>query len=618
MDSILIVDDDKLNLKNLSNLLVADYQVILAKNGSQGIDKASRYVPDLILLDLYMPDMDGFDVVRQLKSSILTEDIPIIILTGSVAGDNEELGLNLGANDYVHKPFNPAVLKARIRTQLALREQKKSLSLLTQKLQEANVAKSRFVASMSHEIRTPLTTVLGFAEALRNQEIKPENYADAFIQIEQNGRHLLGLINDVLDFSKIEAKQLELNIESYDFIQLINEIKSICTNIHRKNGVDFICDFQYPLPQTIEIDAVRLRQILLNLVSNSVKFTEKGYIRLEISYIPEKNELQFKVTDTGIGMDSQTIEKLFKPFTQAGANITSRYGGTGLGLSISQHLATAMFGEIKVASQLDKGSEFCLHLYQVAKTNVPLIKKEKHYTHQTTNELKLYPLSGRVLLAEDHHVNRQLVEMLLRQWGLEVLSVANGEEATQAVILHNFDLIILDIQMPVMDGVQAAGLIRDMGYLDTPIVALSAHAIKAEIDSFMESGFDDYCPKPIDRRFFYGLLAKYLTADKTVNIQANQALINMSKKAENALIDDFIADLIIVKQCLIDAQAMNNKKQLAKEVHKLKGSAGSFSFHNLSLEADKLEKALIPTESLASVEPQLNNLLKQIDEVLAK
>ncbi len=593
MFKILAIDDEKANLKILSSLLKEDYTLMLAKSGKQGVELASKSQPDLILLDIIMPEMDGFEVLKHLQGIESCKDIPVIFITGLSAADKEEEGLALGACDYIHKPFYPPIVKARIYTHVKLIEQNKKLQTLSAELELANKSKGRFLANMSHEIRTPLTSIIGYTDSILRHEIPKSQQEEALKRVSSNGQHLLGLINDILDFSKIEENQLCFEHIECHLHTLIKETLAIVEDAAKRQGVALNTTYKTDLPNCFLTDPLRLKQILLNLLSNAIKFSKhneqdfrKGLVvELVVGASDDRRTLSFAVSDCGIGMNDKTISNLFTPFEQANTSTTREYGGTGLGLSISKYLAENMGGDIEVDSTLGKGSCFTASIACEENDNTQWCSYNKDQDEDAgPKHAQMKSLSGHVLLADDHKQNRELIALLLVHLGLDVSQAENGQQAVELALEEDIDLIFLDIQMPVMDGVSAMKMIREMVGSELPIVALTANALKQDVDSYLSIGFDEHCSKPIDRSHFFALVNKYLgDLEKVDDIE-----IDKEKLAE--LHRDFKLSLLDDKIKITQSIENNDTQKLALLAHKIKGCAGSFGEVKLAAISDDIER----------------------------
>ncbi len=376
---------------------------------------------------------------------------------------------------------------------------------LAQRAERAARAKSEFLANMSHEIRTPLTAILGYADLLGDHHTDAAVREEQIRQIEVNGRHLLGLINDILDFSRIEAGQVEFDPSPCDLKALLREVAGMVRVQAEKKQLALQLDLDSAPTRRVMLDAHRLRQVLVNLVGNAIKFTKEGSVCLAARVEGDgenPDRVHIAVIDTGCGMQPETLERLGSPFTQADASTTRRHGGTGLGLAISYRLIEAMGGTIQVQSSPGMGTSFTLALdLQPARDDEtePDARIRTAGDQQTDLPREQLDLHGlRVLCAEDNKTNQQLIRTVLEQAGVEVRVVANGQLAIQVAAKHGFDAILMDMQMPVMDGYEATAQLRAAG-CDLPIVALTAHALAGDREKCLRVGCDDYLTKPICR-----------------------------------------------------------------------------------------------------------------------
>lgn len=361
----------------------------------------------------------------------------------------------------------------------------------------ANEAKSRFVAHMSHEIRIPLTAMLGYATLLDEQdaELDPAQRREYVDVVRQSGQHLLGIINDVLDFSKIEAGHMEISPEPTDIPALVRECVALFVPRAQQRGNTIGVEMQSDLASPLMLDGMRLRQMLANLLGNAVKFTENGRISVVARYVPVDghHELQLQVRDTGPGIPADKLRTLFQPFTQADASMSRRFGGTGLGLTICRRLAQLMGGSATASSVVGEGSVFTLQI-PAATTSLG----SQAPTTVKPRGLVSDALAGkRLLVAEDHPRLRQLTVLCLEKAGASVVTAANGEEALAAVAGQTFDLVLLDMQMPIKDGYSTASDLRTGGFTN-PIVAFTAHAFESEKARCLQAGCSHVLTKPFE------------------------------------------------------------------------------------------------------------------------
>ncbi|KPP96849.1 MAG: PAS domain S-box [Marinobacter sp. HL-58] len=372
-------------------------------------------------------------------------------------------------------------------------------------------AKSQFLANMSHEIRTPLAAIIGYGETLLDPDLTEKEKHSSAETVVRSGRHLLDLINDILDHSKIDANKLDVDVVSVTLPELLEEIRAFFAPRAREKGLDFNVICEFPLPEIIATDPTRFRQIIINLCGNALKFTEKGSISLNIRCDRQHHKLVARVVDTGIGMKPEQLGRLFDPFAQGSAAIARQYGGTGLGLSISRRLAELLGGDISVTSTYGEGSEFELSIDTGPLDGVHFLRDASELSQRRRSiPMVVAPqLSGRILLAEDNDVNRRLVSLLVSRTGAELVHVSNGAEALELALRETFDLILMDIQMPVMNGRDATAAMREAG-LNTPVIALTANVMAEDIADYRLAGCNDHLAKPIDKQRFYEVLARYL------------------------------------------------------------------------------------------------------------
>ncbi len=423
------------------------------------------------------------------------------------------------------------LLRAKEMTEDTNRQLEEAIAEANQLATEAAIAdmsKSEFLANMSHEIRTPMTAILGFTEEMLTGSVDPHSQQAHLSTIADNGRHLLALINDILDLSKIEANRIEVERIDCKPDELLQEIVSLMQVRSREKGLELRLEYATAIPETIQTDPTRLRQILVNLLGNAIKFTTEGSVTLRVSQVRDADgtgplawALRFEVIDTGIGIAPAKLESIFDPFSQADPSTTRKFGGTGLGLAICQRLSQMLGGEISVHSELGKGSCFTLAIDPGDVAGIPLVQPEISTKPDSQPQQSAQPpkLAGRILLAEDGKDNQRLIGLLLRKTGAEVEIAEDGQQAVQAAMRalgqnRPYDLILMDMQMPVQDGYAATAELRRRGYA-SPIVALTAHAMRGDRDRCIEAGCDGYATKPIDRPVFYRILASHLPAAQT-------------------------------------------------------------------------------------------------------
>jgi len=654
--NILIVDDRKENLIALESIISSEeLNIIKAISGNEALAAMLENDISLVLLDVNMPGMDGFETAELMRGSERTKSIPIIFITATYRQPKQIFrGYETGAVDYLYKPLDRKILQNKIRAYIDFFKQKHALQMTTKQLQktieeldkakrvaeEATIAKSSFLASMSHEIRTPLNGIIGMTDLiLMDQEI-PEQYYDHLTDIKQSSESLLEIINEILDISKIEADKLEIENIELSLRDIFAKVIHLLTVKTFQKKLEFLCLHRADLPDLMIGDPTRIRQILINLLGNAIKFTDKGSISLAVETKPLSDNrvlLEFSIQDTGIGISPNKIENLFESYHQADLSTSRTHGGTGLGLTISKQLVELMGGSIGVHSQVGKGSTFYFSIpmrlvpgpdsewklslpEKLRSLRVLVIDTQRDHSHQLeaffrgweieadlafsieeafqyirgpegkkygilffdpqlqdqqgqpiiTRLKKEYPESlpelvlltadksihsirmmqaadirfflfkpvlqkelklliqrifrvefnlpplpsgelempveikpGRklhILLVEDQLINQKIVVQLLTKKGWEVTSAVNGIQALEKSNETVFDLILMDVMMPEMDGFEATRQIRknrDGKNVNTPIIALTANAMKGDREKCIATGMNDYISKPL-------------------------------------------------------------------------------------------------------------------------
>ncbi len=367
--------------------------------------------------------------------------------------------------------------------------------------EDASRAKTQFLGRMSHEIRTPLTAISGFTEELRNV-VKSEDALEHIEVIERNSDHLMLIVNDILDVTQIESRKMKINHTRFDLISLINDVVALYKPQAERNGVEFRAVIADDVPRQILSDPVRIRQVLMNLVGNAIKFTNEGHVEIAVksrSLDLAMSEIEFAVRDTGIGISSKVLPDIFEPFVQEDASTSRRFGGTGLGLVICRSLCRCLGGDVSVKSEIQKGSEFIATIRAEVRPERALAEDTSRSRRSSTEKA----LAGRkILLAEDGIDNQRLIQFILEKAGAEMVVVENGEEALEMMNSREgatVDLILMDMQMPIVDGYTATRRLREQQHI-LPIIALTAHVFPGEIERCLKAGCDVYMPKPIDRR----------------------------------------------------------------------------------------------------------------------
>ena len=496
--------------------------------------------------------------------------------------------------------------------------------------EEANRAKSAFLSNVSHEIRTPMTAILGFTDVLRSgRELSEEDRRRHLATISRSGQHLLGLINDLLDLSKVESGAMELECLPTEPASIVHEVIGTLRVKAEEKGVELALEIAEALPENVDGDPARLRQIVTNLVGNAIKFTEAGSVTVRIGLDEAAGDLRVAVVDTGIGMDGAQQESVFDAFTQADASITRRFGGTGLGLSISRELARALGGDIEVSSTPGEGSTFTLVLplgdaLARPRLSPAEIAARAERVERRADGVWRFP-AAKVLVVDDAAENRELLALVLGDLGLQVTLAGDGREALERAAASPFDAILMDIQMPVMDGYEAVRRLRASG-ATLPIVALTANAMKGYERRILEAGFSHYQSKPIDVERLGALLASLLGGVRTAvaleprdgasvaasALEGDPAHVDAPADGplHSTLLGDEVRFVPIVTRFLErlderlgemrEALAANDHARLASEAHWLKGCGGTVGFACLSAPAEALERAALGADAAAS------------------
>lgn len=467
------------------------------------------------------------------------------------------------------------------------------LELAIQKADIANQAKSRFLANMSHEIRTPLTAIIGYAESALNNDQGMGERVNALSVIQRSGHHLLTLISDILDFSKVEADEMDIENISVNPFQVLADVEAIAATQAIKKGLRFDVDYQLPLPASISSDPMRLRQILLNLCSNAIKFTQQGSVTIKVCFLGTTNELQCQVTDTGIGITPEQLENIFQPFKQADSSTARHYGGTGLGLSLSKQLAILLGGQLEANSEPDKGTRFTLTIPS-GETNafVHDLKDVNFSSQQEQNDTPTIKLQGSILLAEDNITNQKLISTLLKRMGADVTTADNGAEALELALKKPYDLIYMDMQMPIMSGIEAVKALKENNYQGA-IVALTANATKDDRNTCIDAGCIDYLTKPVNMTSLHRITARFLHSKERKLADDAMIPIHSELLHNDSVVKDLLSDfinelskmLIHIKMSFIN----ENWSDMSSTIHDLKGMGGGFGYPQLSELSEKIE-----------------------------
>jgi two-component system, sensor histidine kinase len=518
---ILIVDDVPDKVLSLEVILEDLHQTVISVNS--GADALRCLLNDdfaVILLDVNMPEMDGFETAAMIRQRKRSEHTPIIFLTALPDETHASRGYSLGAVDYILTPVVPEVLRTKVAVfvdlwrmrQQVQRQADERVALAHEHAarlaaERSNHAKNQFLANVSHELRTPMNAIIGMTELALDEKLSPL-VRDYLGTVRSSAHSLLDLLNEILDFSKLESGRFALQSVAFHLRGLIDDVRRTYEFPLAEKKIELRLEVDDRLADDFVGDPTRLRQVLVNLLSNAVKFTDEGHIliRVEAKSINAKDEeVTFIVADTGIGISAEDQARIFMPFTQVDASVSRRQTGIGLGLAIASDLVNAMGGVLTVKSELGVGSSFTFSIPMQRdaepKVNHTSDMNGRDGTLPARPKLADMPLvtNLHVLLAEDVPANQMLVCRALQRRGHTVEVARNGHEAIELAAKHKFDVILMDVQMPGIDGLQATATLRAREASATvPIIALTAHAMAGDRQRCLDAGMDGYLAKPLD------------------------------------------------------------------------------------------------------------------------
>ncbi|ACR13107.1 histidine kinase [Teredinibacter turnerae T7901] len=577
---VLLVEDDEddfiLTRDLLDEFMDATYTLDWVKNYEEAKERMLKDEHDLCLMDYKLGAYDGIQLLKE----VVVHDVsfPIIMLTGVEDTSLDHIALQAGAADYLVKAdLSVETIARAVRYALARRETERE-RMERLRAESASRAKTEFLTRLSHELRTPLTAILGYTDLLSTRS-KDEADQEYLQIVSHNGKHLLALLNDVLDLSKIEAGKLEIEKSFFEIQPFFSDIYLLFNMKAKDKGLDFEVRLTGELRPVFYGDATRLRQIVLNLIGNAIKFTSQGSVIVEVSSIVEnvgeEQQLRICVHDTGPGISSEQLDDIFLPFNQAASKSEASENGTGLGLTISRELVSRMGGQLTVESTLGVGSCFCCTLPHEKIDGQPaqILRIDTHSPAPSNESVRYY--SGNVLVVDDLADIRSLVGHMVADSGVTIEYAENGLQAVEMATARQlsgepFDLILMDIQMPVLGGIEAAKRMRAAG-LRQPIIALTASSMKGDREKCLKAGFSDFLGKPVERRLLERSLARWLPDSLLEPLSSSEDFTDVEPGTVLIVEDDphacEITALLIEQEGWKADQALSGKEALNKVAH---------------------------------------------------
>ncbi len=568
--NLLIVDDIPANLFTLQDTLEdLDINIMEASSGNEALNLMSQHDFALVLLDVQMPEMSGYEVAALMRRSKHTKHTPIIFITANSREKINQLkGYDVGAVDYISKPFDKNILISKVKIFIDLYRQKIKIEELRVAAEAGSKLKGDFLANMSHELRTPMNGVLGMNRLLLETNLNAEQRGLAET-VHKSGNTLLDLLNDILDFSKIEAGELTLEPLSFNLHKMLEEVTDLLEIKARGKNIELLTQFDPDALHYVIGDSGRIRQIIMNLVGNAIKFTDKGHVLINVDTSDNDGKtliLKVKIQDTGIGIPDDKLDYIFNKFSQAEESTTRKFGGTGLGLAISKKLVEMMEGEIGVKSILGEGSTFWFNISFPIGKEEKLIQKKYVPKHDLTNK--------RILIVDDYEINQQILGSYVKSWNMDYDTALSAEEAFDRMLKASaenkpYDFALLDYQLPADSGLALAERIKSTDELKNTLLIMVTSAGKIAKESELEEkGLMGFLVKPVYPQQLHDLLM--IIWDIKINNKPNKLVtrytleeVARARKQKSSLIvheefeelkilvvDDVPVNVILMKQIL--------------------------------------------------------------------